>query len=265
MYRVDGKVAIVTGGASGMGEATARMLASRGARVVIADLNAEGADRVAAELDGAVAHVVDVSDPDGCEAMVAAAVGAFGRLDLAVNNAGIVDRPTRLAEISVERWRRTVGTHLDGVFFGMRAEIPEMLKTGGGAIVNTGSVMSVLGLWGIADYVAAKHGILGLTRNAAIEYSEFGIRVNCVGPGVIDTPMTRGERSPASEEARQAAVSIHPIPRRGQAEEMAELTCFLLSDAASFCTGGWYAVDGGYSTQSDRPQLNLSPPPPPGL
>jgi NAD(P)-dependent dehydrogenase (short-subunit alcohol dehydrogenase family) len=251
MDGIEGKAAIVTGAAQGMGEATARMLGARGARVLVADINGVGAERVAAEIDGAQAHVVDVSDAESCEAMVGAAVRAFGRLDLAVNNAGIVEKPTPLAEIPLDRWRRMLGTHLDGVFFCMRAEIPRMLAAGGGAIVNTGSVMSVLGLWGIADYVAAKHGILGLTRNAAIEYSQHGIRVNCVGPGMMDTPMTSS--AGLSPEQRLRGVSQHPIPRWGHAEEMAELTCFLLSDAAGFCTGGWYPVDGGYSTQSARP------------
>jgi NAD(P)-dependent dehydrogenase (short-subunit alcohol dehydrogenase family) len=259
MHGLEGKSAIVTGSAQGLGEAVARMLGARGARVLVADVNGEGAERVAAEIEGAQPHVVDVSDPDGCEQMVAAAVRLFGRLDLAVNNAGIVATPTPLAEIPVDRWRRMLGTHLDGVFFGLRAEIPAMLEAGGGAIVNTGSVMSVLGLWGIADYVAAKHGILGLTRNAAIEYSRFGIRVNCVGPGMMETPMTSPATSPLTLEARARAIEVHPIPRRGLPEEMAELTCFLLSDAASFCTGGWYPVDGGYSTQSARP-LGVPPP-----
>jgi NAD(P)-dependent dehydrogenase (short-subunit alcohol dehydrogenase family) len=253
MDGLEGKAAIVTGAASGMGAATARMLGARGARVLVADIDADGAERVAAGIDGARACVADVSDPGSCEEMVAAAIRAFGRLDLAVNNAGVVEPPAPLAEITVERWRRVVGTHLDGVFFGMRAEIPAMLDAGGGAIVNTGSVMSVLGLYGIADYVAAKHGILGLTRNAAIEYSRFGIRVNCVGPGMMETPMSNPSSSPLTPEQLERALHVHPIPRRGQPEEMAELTCFLLSDAASFCTGGWYAVDGGYSTQSSRP------------
>jgi NAD(P)-dependent dehydrogenase (short-subunit alcohol dehydrogenase family) len=231
-----------------MGEASARMLAGRGARVLVADLDREGAERVAAEIGG-IAHTVDVSDPAACEGMVAAAVAAFGRLDLAVNNAGISTMPVPLAEIPLERYRRMLGTHLDGVFFSLRAEIPAMLEGGGGAIVNTGSVMSVLGLYGMSDYVAAKHGILGLTRTAAVEYSGQGIRINCVGPGVMETPMTLARATP---ETLQRAASVHPIPRPGTADEMAELTCFLLSDHASFCTGGWYPVDGGYHTQSSR-------------
>jgi NAD(P)-dependent dehydrogenase (short-subunit alcohol dehydrogenase family) len=246
MKTFDGKVAVVTGAASGMGEATARLLASRGARVLLADLDAENLNRVTSEIDGSVAHVVDVSDAAACQEMVSAAVQAFGRLDLAVNNAGIGGTPTPLAEISLDRYRRMIGTHLDGVFFSMHSEIPELLRAGGGAIVNTGSVMSVVGLGGMSDYTAAKHAILGLTRVAAIDYSPRGIRVNCVGPGVMETPMT----SHYSAEILARSTSVHPIPRPGQAEEMAELTSFLLSDAASFCTGGWYAVDGGYSVHS---------------
>jgi NAD(P)-dependent dehydrogenase (short-subunit alcohol dehydrogenase family) len=257
MATFDGKAALVTGGASGMGEATARMLAQRGGRVLVADIDAEAADRVAAEI-GAVAHTVDVSDPAGCASMVAAAVEAFGRLDLAVNNAGVSAMPVPLAEIPLERYRRMLGTHLDGVFFSMQAEIPAMLEAGGGAIVNTGSVMSVLGLHGMSDYVAAKHGILGLTRTAAVEYSGQGIRINCVGPGVIETPLTLARATP---EVLRRSAGIHPIPRPGTADEMAELTCFLLSDAASFCTGGWYPVDGGYHTQSAR--HSAMPPPAP--
>jgi NAD(P)-dependent dehydrogenase (short-subunit alcohol dehydrogenase family) len=248
-YTFEGRVAIVTGAASGMGEATARLLATRGARVLVADMNTEGARRVAGEIGG-LAFTVDVSDAAACEAMVVAALDAYGRLDLAVNNAGISAPPTPLAEIPLERYRRMLGTHLDGVFFCMRSQIPAMLRTGGGAIVNTGSVMSVLGLLGLADYAAAKHGILGLTRTAAIEYSAQGIRVNCVGPGIMETPMTLAR---ASHELVHRSASVHPMARPGRPEEMAELTCFLLSDAASFCTGGWYAVDGGYSAQSGRP------------
>jgi NAD(P)-dependent dehydrogenase (short-subunit alcohol dehydrogenase family) len=242
----DGKVAIVTGAASGMGEATARLLASRGARVLLADLDSVRLEAVASAIDGSVAHRIDVSDAAACQAMVAAAVSAFGRLDLAVNNAGISAAPTPLADISLDRYRHMMATHVDGVFFSMRSEIPEMLRHGGGAIVNTGSVMSVVGLGGLSDYTAAKHAILGLTRAAAIDYSPFGVRINCVGPGVMETPMT----AHYSPETLARSTSVHPIPRPGRAEEMAELTCFLLSDSASFCTGGWYAVDGGYTVHS---------------
>ena len=258
MHTFDGKVAIVTGAASGMGEATARLLASRGARVLLADLDAENLDRVTSEIEESIAHVVDVSDAAACEAMVAAAVDTFGRLDLAVNNAGIAADPTPLAEIPLERYRRMIETHLDGVFFSMRSEIPELLRVGGGAIVNVGSVMSVVGLGGMSDYTAAKHGILGLTRVAAIDYSGRGIRVNCVGTGVMQTPMTLAKYS---AELLGRSASVHPIPRPGRAEEMAELTCFLLSDAASFCTGGWYAVDGGYTVQSAPSAATLDPGP----
>jgi NAD(P)-dependent dehydrogenase (short-subunit alcohol dehydrogenase family) len=240
----EGKVALVTGGGSGIGEATARLLASRGARLLVVDRDGEAAARVAASLGAAArAHVADVTDPEACEQMVQAALEAFGRLDCALNNAGIGRRVGPVADVSPEDWRAVMAVNLDGVFYSLRAEIPAMLAGGGGSIVNTASTLGMVGIAGSAAYVASKHGVVGLTRTAAIEYSAQGIRVNCVGPGVIETPLA-GARISAEPEMLKA---LHPIGRLGKPEEVAELMAFLLSDAASFCSGGWYPVDGGWT------------------
>lgn len=248
-----GKVAVVTGGASGMGAASALLMAERGARVLVADRDEQGAEAVAAAAGRSVAAAlrVDVSDADQCAAMVATALSAFGRLDIAVNCAGVVDgEGVPPADTSLEQWRRILGTNLDGVFYCMRAEIPPMIEAGQGSIVNIGSIHSVTGIAGAASYTSSKHGVLGLTRTAALAYADHGIRVNCVGPGNMDTPMLRRAFDrPGGEEGRAHAAAVQPMKRLGEASEVAEMVAFLASEAASFCTGGWYAVDGGYTAQ----------------
>jgi len=242
----EGKTALVTGAASGMGRSTARLLAQRGARVLVCDIVEDGAAAVAAEIgDAARSFAVDVSDPAACEAMVDAAVDAFGRLDVAVNNAGTKPQFAPLHEMSVDEYRRVMSVNCDSLFYCMRAQIKQMLEQGGGAIVNTASSSSIKPMPGIAQYTAAKHGALGLTRNAAAEYGDRNIRVNCVCPGFTETGMT----TMAEEDRQPFAASIHMIPRMGQPEEIAEVICFLASDAASFCTGGWYAVDAGQTAK----------------
>jgi NAD(P)-dependent dehydrogenase (short-subunit alcohol dehydrogenase family) len=241
-----GKVAIVTGGGSGIGEACATLLAQRGAQVLVADVAAEPAQRVASAIgDAALAHVVDVTDPVACEAMVGAAVERFGRLDVAVNNAGIGGPQAPTGEYPLDGWEAVIAVNLSGVFHCLRAEIPAMLAGGGGAIVNMASILGSVGFARSVAYVSAKHGVVGLTRTAAIEYAPHGIRVNSVGPGFIETPLLAA----ASPEIVAGVAGLHPLGRLGRAEEVAELVAFLASDRASNTTGAYYVTDGGYTAQ----------------
>ncbi len=241
-----GKVAIVTGGGSGIGEACATLLAQRGAQVLVADVAAEPAQRVASAIgDAALAHVVDVADPVACEAMVGAAVERFGRLDVAVNNAGIGGPQAPTGEYPLDGWEAVIAVNLSGVFHCLRAEIPAMLAGGGGAIVNMASILGSVGFARSVAYVSAKHGVVGMTRTAAIEYAPHGIRVNSVGPGFIETPLLAA----ASPEIVAGVAGLHPLGRLGRAEEVAELVAFLASDRASNTTGAYYVTDGGYTAQ----------------
>jgi NAD(P)-dependent dehydrogenase (short-subunit alcohol dehydrogenase family) len=241
-----GKVAIVTGGGSGIGEATAVLLAARGAKVVVADLDTTAADRVVEAIGEAAFPVaVDVSNPSGCEDMVRSAVQRFGRLDIAVNNAGIGGPQELTGEYPLDGWSQVIAINLSGVFYSMRAEIPAMLATGGGAIVNMASILGSVGFARSVAYVAAKHGVVGMTKTTAIEYAQQGIRVNSIGPGFINTPLLA-----AADQAVIAGVSaLHPVGRLGRAEEVAELAAFLVSDRASNTTGSYLLTDGGYTAQ----------------
>jgi len=245
--RFDAKVALVTGGASGIGEAVALQLAREGASVVVADMNASGAERVAKAIDQAGGTAspfeVDVSDPMAVEAMVAFAERTFGALHLAVNNAGIGGPSAPTADYPLDGWLRVMNVNLNSVFFSTRFEIAAMLRAGGGAIVNMASILGAVGFANSSAYVAAKHGMLGLTKAAAIEYAAQGIRINAVGPGFIDTPLLSGNLDAVT---LAAIAGMHPIGRLGRSEEVAALTCFLLSDEASFITGSYHLVDGGY-------------------
>jgi len=242
----DGRVAIVTGGGSGIGAACARLLAAGGARVVVADLDEGSAKLIADEIgSNAVAFAVDVSDPQACERMVQTALTTFGRLDIAVNNAGIGGQQSAIADYPLEGWAAVIGVNLSGAFYCMRAQIPAMLKTGGGSIVNMASILGSVGFAGSAAYVAAKHGLVGLTKTAALEYAGQGIRVNSVGPGFIDTPLL----SNLPPEALSALVQAHPLGRLGRPEEIAELVAFLASDRASNTTGSYLVSDGGYTAR----------------
>ena len=189
----------------------------------------------------------DVSNPADCENMVKKTVEKYGRLDFACNNAGIGGEQNKTADYSIDGWQKVISINLSGVFYCMKYEIPAMLKNGGGAIVNMASILGRVGFSGSPAYVAAKHGVIGLTQNAAVEYAEQGIRANAIGPAFIKTHMIEDlEKNP---EAYKQLVSMHPIGRLGKPEEVAELVIWLSSDKASFVTGSYYSVDGGYLAQ----------------
>lgn len=245
-----GKVAIVTGGASGIGEAVAQAIAARGGQVVVADINQDAAEQTATAIGktggSAKAFRVDVADPVLMEAMVQFAIDTYGGLDVAVNNAGIGGPLSPTGEYPVDGWQRVIDINLNGVFYGMRFQIPAMLARGGGAIINVASILGSVGTANSPAYVAAKHGVLGLTKAAALEYATRNIRVNSVGPGYIATPLLT---SSLDEATMQAIANMHAVQRLGKSEEVAALIAFLASDAASFITGSYHLVDGGYTAQ----------------
>lgn len=249
--RFSGKVAFVTGAASGIGKACASRLANEGARVVGADLDADGAEQTAEEIRAAggeaTAVPVDVADPSAVQQAVAFTVRTYGGLDLAVNNAGVGAEPEPVGRLSISGWQRVIAVNLSGVFYCMHWEIPAMLQQGGGAIVNMSSVMGTVASSNASAYTASKHGVIGLTKSAALEYGSEGIRVNAVGPGFMVTPVRgQGPRDPARLAALQ---ELHAIQRLGNHGEIAAAVCFLLSEEASFITGSFHLVDGGYSAR----------------
>ena len=247
---LNNKVAIVTGAGSGIGRAIAVKLAAEGARVVVSDVDNAGGRETTAEIastggDGYYVHA-DVSRAGDSEMLVGEATSRFGGLHIAVNNAGVGGPSAPTGEYPVDGWDRVIAINLSGVFYGMRYQIPALKSSGGGSIVNITSILGQVAFRNAPAYVSAKHGVVGLTQNAAVEYAQQGIRVNSVGPGFIRTPLL--DRNMDEDQLRGIA-SLHPMNRLGESNEVAEMVLWLCSDRASFVTGAYFAVDGGYLAQ----------------
>jgi NAD(P)-dependent dehydrogenase (short-subunit alcohol dehydrogenase family) len=243
---LQGKTVLVTGAASGIGRAVALLYGQYGASVMVSDIDETQGQQVVAELTAAGANAqffkADVGDPAQCRELVQATVAAFATLDVACNNAGITGELSLTADMSLEGWQRIINVNLNSVFFCLKYELEVMLKQGYGSIINMSSILGQVGTPTLAGYVTAKHGVVGLTKTAAQEYAAQGIRINAVGPAYIDTPLLNA----FSDETKAGLVALHPIGRLGRAEEVAELVVWLSSEKASFVTGAYYPVDGGY-------------------
>jgi NAD(P)-dependent dehydrogenase (short-subunit alcohol dehydrogenase family) len=243
---LQGKTALVTGGASGIGKAVALLYGQYGANVMVSDIDETQGQQVAAQIEAAGGKArflrADVGDPAQCQELVRATVAAFGSLDVACNNAGITGEMSLTADMSLEGWQRIINVNLNSVFFCLKYELEVMLRQGHGAIINMSSILGQVGTPTLAGYVTAKHGVVGLTKTAAIEYAAQGIRINAVGPAYIDTPLLAA----FSAETKAGLVAMHPIGRLGKSEEVAELVIWLSSERASFVTGAYYPVDGAY-------------------
>jgi NAD(P)-dependent dehydrogenase (short-subunit alcohol dehydrogenase family) len=245
------KVAIVTGGGSGIGESAAMALSARGFAVIIGDIDVDGGQRVTAAIESAGGRSLfvrsDASSAEDNEALVAAAVDAFGGLDAAVNNAGIGGASAPTGDYTVEQWRTVMSVNLDGVFFGARAQLPRLVERGGGTIVNIASILGQVTFAGAPAYVAAKHGVVGLTKQIAMEYAPQGVRCNSIGPGFVETPLLTKAGLP--DEVMGMLTSLHPIGRLGRPDEIGEVIAWLCAEAPDFLTGAYIPVDGGYLTR----------------
>jgi NAD(P)-dependent dehydrogenase (short-subunit alcohol dehydrogenase family) len=249
MKLLENKVALVTGAASGIGKETALLFAKEGAKVVVSDIDSDDGRKVVEQIkkNGGEASFfkTDVSKPEEQEALVDAVKEKYEALHIAFNNAGIVGPVGPVADIPIEEWDNVISVNLSAVFYGMHYQIPAIIESGGGNIVNTASIMGQVAAANQSGYNTAKHGVVGLTKSAALEYSDKKVRINAVGPGYIDTPLLDF----LDEQQKQHLVDLHPIGRLGKAEEIAEVVLWLASDKSSFVTGSYYPVDGGYLAQ----------------
>jgi 3-oxoacyl-[acyl-carrier protein] reductase len=250
--KLEGKVAVVTGAGSGIGRASAQLFAAEGAKVAVVDVDAEPAAATAAAIEAAggeaIAIATDVADASAVEAMAAAALERFGRVDVLLSNAGILDEFEPAAETSDETWNRILGVNLYGMFHTARALIPQMLEHGGGAIVNVASTAGLNGGNGGAAYTTSKHGVIGFTRQLCFDYARKGIRCNVICPGAVETGMTKEILASETAEVMKA-INSAPIGRYAQPEELAAAALFLASDDASFVNGAVYVVDGGFDSK----------------
>lgn len=250
MTDLQGKVAIVTGGASGIGRATALLFARKGARVVVADMSDAAGQAVVDEIRGANGDAffqrVDVRQAEECAALVEMTLGHYGQLDIAFNNAGISGSTALIENQPFEHWRNVLDVNLTGVFNCMVHELRAM-KTRGGSIINTASIMGLKGTAGASAYSASKHGVIGLTRSAALEYGKYGVRINALCPGFVETPMVVGDHSQFDPQVMAAMQKSIPQRRLGDPSEQAEMVLWLASDKSSYANGGHFVVDGGYT------------------
>ena len=250
MNTLSNKVAIVTGAGSGIGKAIALLYAAEGAKLVVSDIAEKGGNEAVSEIKAkggeAIFVKADTSNPDDSKKVVEEAVRQFNGLHIVVNNAGIGGPFGMVGEYPIEGWDKVISINLSGVFYGMRYQIPAILSSGGGSIVNIASILGKVGTKGSPAYVASKHGVIGLTEAAALEYADKKIRINSIGPGYILTPLLTNSLDDA---AMKSLVALHPLGRLGSSEEVAELALWLNSDKASFVTGSYYNVDGGYLAQ----------------
>ena len=247
MKTLEDKVALITGAGSGIGKSTALLFAEHGAKIIVTDINEEHGTSVVKEIESnggeAIFIKADTSKPKDSEMTVQKSIEKFGKLDIAVNNAGIGVPAEPIGNYPIDDWDKVISINLSGVFYGMRYQLPEMEKAGKGSIINVASILGQVGFANSCAYVAAKHGVVGLTKNAGIEYGKTGVRVNAVGPAFIETPLVKDS---LSEEAYNSLAEMHPMGRLGRPHEVAELFLWLASDKASFATGAYYPLDGGY-------------------